>query len=111
MSSATTENKLHVRCKRQNQTYFVRVSKSSTVGNIKAEISESLGGNPEPEGIRVYLPSDKTGDRRDSLPDAATVADHEIAVLYVVFRIEGKVGDGDDAWEDVKIETPSEMGE
>ena len=77
MSSATTENKLHVRCKRQNQTYFVRVSKSSTVGNIKAEISESLGGNPEPEGIRVYLPSDKTGDRRDSLPDAATVADHE----------------------------------
>ena len=62
--------------------------------------------------MRIYA-SDKDGS--DPLPNAATLADHEIAndaVLYVVFRKPGKedVEDAtadadDDCWEGIAIET------
>lgn len=114
-----------VRCKRRNATFFVRVKTTQTIADVKQEISDALSCSSDsssspsataeavpPQTMRIYA-SDKEGS--DPLPNAATLADHEIAndaVLYVVFRKPGKedVEDAtadadDDCWEGIAIET------
>ena len=68
-----------------------------------------------PKKMRIYATDTKEGSSQQPLPNEATLADHEIAndaVLYVVFRKEGKedVEDAtadadDDCWEAIDIET------
>jgi len=58
----------YVRCKRQNQTFFIHVSKSDTIKSIKERIGEAAGDEPN---MRLLL-------NEKELADAGTVADYEL---------------------------------
>ena len=69
----------YIRCKRRNQTYFIHVSKSDTIGIIKERISEAASANAQDDEnqsrtawtIRLFL-------NEKELSNAGTIADHEI---------------------------------
>mmetsp|Transcript_20368 Transcript_20368/g.35012 ORF Transcript_20368/g.35012 Transcript_20368/m.35012 type:complete len:137 (+) Transcript_20368:226-636(+) len=118
----------YVRVKRRNQTFFIHTTPSDTFAQIKAEISQAMGGDDaiSPKQMRLYIETpkeesssekkdddDNDGDEdmggnknssnisKDLVPDAAILSDHGIkndAVLYVTFAKGWE--DGDDVPED-----------
>mmetsp|Transcript_30674 Transcript_30674/g.45411 ORF Transcript_30674/g.45411 Transcript_30674/m.45411 type:complete len:104 (-) Transcript_30674:610-921(-) len=95
---SSTKHQMFVRCKRQDQTFFIQCSRSDTFSRIKERVSNSLSGDTAPSDIKFF--TNMTGDRE--LPDIASIADHEIEnddILFMVFRN----GTGDDDWEDVQV--------
>ncbi|KAL3805054.1 hypothetical protein HJC23_003282 [Cyclotella cryptica] len=89
----SSEGKDYIIVKRRNQTFFILVSPTSTSLDVKTEISKAIGQDAiSPPLMRLYLVRDENnggkGEEEKLLPDAATLADHEVKnaeVLYVTF--------------------------
>mmetsp|Transcript_11294 Transcript_11294/g.10809 ORF Transcript_11294/g.10809 Transcript_11294/m.10809 type:complete len:112 (-) Transcript_11294:302-637(-) len=104
-----TSNQIYVRCKRQNQTFFVHATRLDTVFHVKEQVAIATRKDIDisPRQIRVYTsPTDKAS----MLSDSATIADHDIQndqCLYVVFRKDNSKDlsdDNDRAWEEVEVQ-------
>lgn len=79
----------YVRCKRRNQTYFIHVSKSDTIGAIKERIYEAASVNAvEDESQKNSAWTTRLFLNEKELSNAGTIADHEIVndtVIGVTF--------------------------
>ena len=93
-----------MRCKRQNQTYFVPVDRTDSFLTIKQRLSSSHGTNEitkepvlPPSRIMFYL----TPAGEKELPDAGTISDHEIGNDQVIFAVFQK---DNGQWEPIEVE-------
>uniref|UniRef100_A0A7S0C6M7 Ubiquitin-like domain-containing protein n=1 Tax=Proboscia inermis TaxID=420281 RepID=A0A7S0C6M7_9STRA len=91
-----TDNQIHVRCKRRNQTFFIICKKLDSFKYVKEQVSSSVGGDISAADVKLY--NNLNADVE--LLDDATIADREMDnddVLYMVF----KTSQGD--WEDIRV--------
>jgi len=79
---------------------------SSTILEVKEQVSKALSEETTPKNIRVFIPETKS-----PLPDEATISDHnQIAndsILHLAFRKTGydENDDSEESWEEVQIES------
>jgi len=112
---------IHIRVKRQNQTFFIPSSPNGSFAQIKEEISKAMGGDDviSPKLMRLYVVNKNDAGETDAnesttgpIPDAALLSDHKVEnddILFLSFLknweggIDGdNVPEEDEKWEDVK---------
>jgi SHS2 domain-containing protein len=88
--------------KRLNQSFFIAASQTTTFLDVKTEISKALKGSISTKLIKLH--SLVSGEEGKELPDAATLADHEVKnsdVIWATFAKGWESGGSGDDWETV----------
>lgn len=89
---------IHIRLKRQKQTFFISTTLSKTIFTIKEEVAKALSEEVSPRKMRIFLSKNSA-----PLQDASALSDHDSiqndSVLYIVFRKKGREDEVIDAYD------------